>query len=61
MGGSVGNSENTNSARTRWGLNTSNTLTDWFRNKLGCGIWAPALHNAAARASCKGFSERFAL
>lgn len=61
MGGTIGNSESTNSARCRFGLNTSNTLTDWFRNKHAGGIWAPTLHNAAARASCKGFVERFAL
>lgn len=51
----------TNSARCRWGLNTSNTLTDWFRNKIGAAVWHLAVADATQLANARGFVERNAL
>jgi hypothetical protein len=51
----------TNSARCRWGLNTSNTLNDWFNGKLGGAVYHPFLPNGTQLANAKGFVERNAL
>lgn len=61
LANAVGNSTNTNSARDRWGLNTGNTLNDWFDGKLGAAVFARALLNSSQLASCRGFVERNAL
>lgn len=51
----------TNSTRNRWGLNTSNTLNDYFDGKLGAAVWAQSVLSAGDLANCRGFVERNAL
>ena len=33
----------TNSARTRWGINNSNTLNDFWDGKIGAAVWTPSV------------------
>lgn len=58
LANAVGNSENTNSSRDRWGLNTGNTLTDWFDGKIGAAVFARSLLSTGDLATCRGFVER---
>lgn len=51
----------TNSARNRWGLNTSNTLNDWFDGKLGAAVFARSVLGSTDLANARGFVERNAL
>lgn len=51
----------TNSARNRWGLNTSNTLDDWFVGRLGAAVLARSVLGTTDLANCRGFVERNAL
>lgn len=50
-----------NSARCRWGLNTSNTLNDWFSGRLGAAVMAVSVLSSGDLANCRGFVERNAL
>lgn len=61
MPGSPANTSNTNSARCRWSLNTSNTLNDWFDGKTGSAIMAVSALGPADLANCRGYVERNAL
>jgi hypothetical protein len=51
----------TNSARCRIGLNTSNTLNDYFKGKWGCMVGVRTVLSGAGLANCRGFAERNAL
>jgi hypothetical protein len=61
LGGVAGNSENTDTARVRWGLNPTNTLTDYMDGKIGRAVFARAALNSTQLASCKNWVEAIAL
>lgn len=61
LGGVAGNSENTDTARVRWGLNPSNTLTDYMDGKIGRAVFARSVLNSTQLASCKNWVEAISL
>lgn len=61
LGGVAGNSENTDAARVRWGLNPTNTLTDYLDGKIGRAVFARSLLNSGQLASCKNWAEALTL